>query len=150
MNHKWENYLSEGEKVEVDFGISNLYSNLVLIITTVVAIIMTFTNLFVGVGVLLLGILYWFYLTRGKRYALTNKKVILLDSFLGKNVINIKYENITDITLNQNAIELAAGWGNILINTAGTGFHEATLQFVSNPQQIKNKLDELAEASKKG
>lgn len=147
MNYNWDNYLSAGEKVEMDFGVSNIYAGGVLIIITAIGIILTYTNLFVGIGVFLLGIIYWAYLTRGKRYALTNKRLIVTDVFLSKHVVNVTYKNITDITVDQNAIDLMGGWGTIVINTAGSDFPEAVLQNVNNPQKIKSKIDELSESS---
>jgi hypothetical protein len=148
MNYNWNNYLSVNEKVRIDFGVSNVYSVSILAVATVIAIVLSFTNIFVGIGTLLLGILYWFYLTRGKRYAFTNKRIILIDSFLGKNVINVDYNKITDITVDQNAIDMMGGWGTIIINTAGSDVPEAVLQNVNNPQMLKNKIDEFAESSK--
>lgn len=147
MNYNWDNYLSNGEKVEMDFGVSNVYAGGVLVIITAIAIVLSYTNLFVGIGVFLLGIVYWGYLTRGKRYAMTNKGLILVDVFLGKNVVNVNYKNITDIIIDQNVIDLMGGWGTVIINTAGSDFPEAVLQNVNNPQKIKSKLDELSESS---
>jgi hypothetical protein len=149
MNYIWKNYLSENEKVEVDFGVSNLYSGILLAIATLIAVVISFSNIFVGLGILLLGIVYWFYLTRGKRYAFTNRRIIAIDVSLGKSVTNIEYDKITDISIDQNVFEMMGGWGTIIINTAGSDNPEAILQFVQNPQKIKNELDKLALASKK-
>jgi uncharacterized membrane protein YdbT with pleckstrin-like domain len=149
MNYKWDSYLSSGEKINADFGVSNFYSGGVLFVITVVAIILSFTNFFVGLGVFLLGILYWGYLSRGKRYAFTNKRIIIVDLFLGKHLVNINYDKITDISIEQNSIDLIGGWGSILINTAGSNYAEAILENVDNPLKFKNLLDELSEPERK-
>jgi len=148
MNYRWDSHLSDGEEVKVDFGVSNVYSGGVLVVLTAIGIIIAFTNLVVGLLVFVLGFVYWYYLSRGRRFAFTTKGIIVVDSFLNKTVVHINYSKITDVTIDQSWIDIAGGWGTIIINTAGSSTPEAFLTYVDKPQQLKNKLDELAESAK--
>ena len=96
-----------------------------------------------------MGLLYWFYLKKSKHYAFTNKRVILVDSFIGGNVISIDYNQITDIEITQSAIDQGGRWGTITINTAGTHAPEVNLSFIENPQAIKQSLDEIRDTANK-
>lgn len=149
MKHNWESYLSSGEKIELEFGISKKYSSAVLAMAIAVSIVIAFSNIFASLGIVSLGFLYWTYLTKGKKYALTNKKIILVDVFLGRNVTNINYDKITDISINQDMADMIGNWGNVIINTAGHDFAEAILHNIDNPQKVKSKIDELTESSQK-
>jgi len=149
MSYNWDSYLSPNEKVQVDFGVSKFYTTIVFGIITGLSLFLFFTNIGGGVITLVLGLAYWLYQTKGKRYTFTNKKIILVDTFLNKNVTFISYNKITDISIDQNMADMIGGWGNVIINTAGYDFAEAILHNVDNPQKVKAKIDAIAESSQK-
>ena len=104
--------------------------------------------IYIGILIFLLGGVYWLYLKNAKHYAFTNKRIVLVDSFLGMSSISIDYNQITDIEVEQSYVDQLGGWGNLIINTAGTHSPEVRLSFIDNPEEIKKQLDTIREAAK--
>jgi uncharacterized membrane protein YdbT with pleckstrin-like domain len=82
-------------------------------------------------------------LKKAKHYAFTNKKVYLVDSFVGTNIASIDYTQITDIEIDQSLIDQLGGWGTLVVNTAGTHAPEMNISYVDNPQGLKQTLDHI-------
>ncbi len=143
MSFSWTKYLAADENLEKEFGISIRYRTASLVIIVLIAIVISFFNIFVAIMVLLLGILYWYYLKRAKHYAFTNKRIILVDSFIGENVVNIDYKQITDIEVTQSFFDQIGGWGTLTVNTAGTHLPEVNISLIDNPQAAKQTLDQI-------
>jgi uncharacterized membrane protein YdbT with pleckstrin-like domain len=143
MNYQWDKILAPEETVQREFGISQRYRKIVLVGDVILTIIIFTQSLLPGLVVFLLGLLYWWYMSVAKHYAFTNKRVILVESFITKNIVSIDYGQITDIEIDQNAFDQMGGWGTISINTAGTHAPEINLAFIDNPQSIKQSLDQI-------
>jgi len=143
MNFNWSKILSTDESLEKEFSISNRYRNILFSLTTVASLLILFFNIFIAICIFLLGLLYWFYLKKAKHYGFTNKRIVLVDSFLGETITSIDYNQITDIEIEQNFLDQIAGWGTLIINTAGTHVPEINLTFIGNPQDIKQTLDKI-------
>jgi len=145
MQYNWEKILAPEEVLQKEFTISKRYWILILggaILLAVAAIIST-SSFPIGITILLLGLIYWIYLTKAKHYAYTNKRVVLVDSFIGTTVISVDYDKITDIEMEQSFVEQIGGWGTIILNTAGTRAPEILLPFIDNPAVLKQELDSI-------
>jgi membrane protein YdbS with pleckstrin-like domain len=142
MKFDWKNMLSENEHVVKEFGISNLYLGIIFVITTIVAIFVIYSNIFIAAFVSLLGTFYCYYLKRSRHYAFTNKRIILVDSFIGTNIVSVNYEKITDVEIDQSPVDQILGWGALIVNTAGTHSSFLSMPYVENPQALKQVLVE--------
>src|SRR5258706_1682993 len=123
MHYDWSKIISPDETIEKEFGVSPFYLMCVLVFCIILAVISGLVGFYGGIGIFLLGLLYWFYLKKAKHYAFTKKRVILVDAFLGINITSVDYSQITDITVEQSVIDLVGKWGTIGINTAGRHSH---------------------------
>jgi hypothetical protein len=103
MDYKWQNIIASDETVQKDFTVSRRFRQALLIGSVILAIFLSFQNIYGGIIILLLGLLYWRYMSTAKHYAFTNKRVILVESFITKNITSIDYNQITDIEINKNA-----------------------------------------------
>jgi len=148
MNFNWSKTLAADESLQKEFSISTRYRNILFSLSTVASLIILFFNIFVAIFIFLLGLLYWFYLKKAKHYGFTNKRIILVDSFLGQSITSIDYNQITDIEIEQSFLDQTLGWGTLIVNTAGTHVPEINLTFIDNPQSIKQALDQIRDNSK--
>lgn len=148
MNFNWSKYLTPDESLQMEFSVSNSFRTGIIIASIIISVILLFTNILVALVVLLLGLLDWFYLKKAKHYAFTNKRIILIESFIGESIVSIDYNQITDIEINQSAFDQIGGWGTLTINTAGTHVPEVNLSFINDPQRIKQKLDQIRDSVK--
>jgi uncharacterized membrane protein YdbT with pleckstrin-like domain len=148
MNFNWNKYLAKDEVIKREFSISPRFQAASLLLCIVAAISILFFNIFMAIFVFLMGLLYWYYLKKAKHYGFTNKRIILVDSFIGETVTSIDYHQITDIEITQSAFDQAAKWGTLTINTAGTHVPEVNISFIENPQGIKQNLDEIRDTAK--
>jgi membrane protein YdbS with pleckstrin-like domain len=142
-NFDWNQIISKEEKKELEFGISITYATLLLLFTSITGIIIVFSNIIIGLAIVILGVIYFWYLAKGKHFLLTDNRIILVDVFVGREVISVDYSQITDIELEQSPFDQMGGWGTLSINTAGT--HSPTIKItpVNNPQKIKQELDNI-------
>lgn len=149
MSYKWGTVLAPDEKVQKEFGISLRYRHAVVVVIILISGLCMTQNFYGGLIVLIAGALYILYLTIGKHFAFTDKRVILVESFLIREIVSVDYNQITDIEVGQNAIDLIGGWGTITINTAGTHAPEINISFVENPVSVKQSLDQIRDSNKK-
>src|SRR5438874_646513 len=101
MNFQWNTVLAPDETIQKEFTISERYRNAVVALTIVVAVVVGTAVWYVGILTLLIGILYWYYLKKAKHYAFTDKRAVLVESFIGMSVTSIDYNQITDIEVTQ-------------------------------------------------
>lgn len=146
MPYNWEKIIAPEEKIQKDFSISARYKKAILIATVVVSVILCIVVIYVGIAIFLLGLLYWYYLTKAKHYAFTSKRIILVDSFLGTNITSIDYMQISNIEIDQSALDMLGNWGTIFIDTAGTNSPKYSLMFIDNPTDIKQQLDTIRDS----
>ena len=148
MNFSWSNILSADESLQKEFSISFRYRNIFLLSTSVLALFVIFFSIFAAIFLFLLGLLYWYYLKKAKHYCFTNKRMVLVDSFLGQSVTSVDYNQITDVEVEQSFFDQSANWGTLVINTAGTHTPEVIISFIDNPLVIKKTLDEIRDKIK--
>lgn len=141
VQFNWKTVLAPDEMLQKEFAVSLRFLQLLLAATIVGSIVVCFANIFAGIIVLLSGVVYCFYLYKAKHYALTDKRMVLVESFLGETITSVDYSQITDIEIEQSVIDQMGGWGAMVINTAGTHVPEIRLSFIDQPQQIKQNLD---------
>ena len=83
-----------------------------------------------------------------KRYALTNKRIILSEGIFSEKFRSTVYNKITDLRLNQTMFDKVLNIGTIGIDTAGTDAIEIRFIGVRNPVYIQNKISEMQSATK--
>lgn len=144
QNNKWEKDVTEGEKIELDFGISAAYSKSCIIASIVLGLLLMYPY---GEGIVIIigGILFFgFHERKANNYALTNKRILIKQGLLHNSTTSVEYHQITDITISEPFFErFITGSGTIAINTAGSSVAEAHLKHVANPQEIKKKIFEF-------
>jgi membrane protein YdbS with pleckstrin-like domain len=143
MDFNWGGVVSPEEKILREFTISKRYYNTVLGLALIISCMTMVANIFAGAVILILGILYWYYLKRAKHYAFTDKRIIMIDSFVGMSATSVDYSQITDIEIDQSPVDQMLGWGNLVINTAGTHAPIISLPFLENPMTLKQELDKI-------
>jgi uncharacterized membrane protein YdbT with pleckstrin-like domain len=148
MKFKWDKFLSPGEILKKDFSISKRFTSAILVIVIILTILIAIMSIFGGLIILLMGLFYWYYLTKSKHYAFTNKRVLLVESFWGENLISMDFNQITDIEINQSYFDQMGGWGTIDIHTAGTNTPQTDIPFIDSPFEIKQTLDEIRGSKK--
>ncbi len=143
MRFAWTTILAPQEQLLKEFSISSTYQKAILVVTVLVSIASFFITWYVGIALLVLGCIYWYYIKNSKHYAFTDKRIILVESFMGTSIISIDYNQITDIEIEQSFFDQFGGWGTLIINTAGTNAPEIQLPFIDNPQAMKQNLDQI-------
>lgn len=149
MQFDWKKTLSPGEVIKREFGISKTYSTIILVLTVLVAVLTWSSSVFASIAVTLLGLVYWIYITRSKHYAFTNKRIVLVDFFLGVSAISIDYYQITDIQIDQSFIEQILGFGTFIVNTSSTHTPQTRLSFITSPSELKQTLDQIRDSKTK-
>lgn len=147
MRYDWSKTLSPDESIEKEFGVSPFYLNCILVFSIIVGIIASFVGFYGGIGIVLLGLLYWYYLKKAKHYAFTKKRVILVESFFAVSITTVDFTQMTDVTVEQSVIDQIGKWGTIVINTAGTNSLQQRISFVDNPHELKKLLDSVRDTN---
>jgi uncharacterized membrane protein YdbT with pleckstrin-like domain len=80
---------------------------------------------------------------RGRKYWLTNIRVIYEFRWLGRTVREAMWARITDVTTSQGVIARLLNYGNVLLNTAGTGFSGITLDGVGDAIAVREMVVRL-------
>jgi len=141
--YNWENLLSPGEEIKFEFSLGKRYINLSRNFWIIVGIPFLF---FYGLGIIfiLVGLFWAWYLRRANNFAFTNKRVLVLKGWLSTRLTSIDYDKITDLKIEQHFFERTIfNAGSLIINTAGTPFHEVILTNIENPYQVKQELDQI-------
>lgn len=146
MNYQkvWDKTLSENEKVEYEFSVSDRYRKIFLIIWGAISLMLLFV-MGIGLVVFLIALFYLgYYLRVANAYAFTNKRVLIHRGWLSTNAISVDYDKITDVTVVENFFDrLITKTGSLIINTAGTYKHEVILKNIASPYEVKKRLDEI-------
>lgn len=147
MQYQWNQIIAPEETIQKEFTISARYRNMVFGFMILCSIVVGLDVYYIGIFLFLMGLLYWFYLKKAKHYAFTNKRIVLVEAFLGKSITSVDYNQITDIEIEQSSFDEVGGWGTIIFNTAGTHSPVIRLPFIDNPQSIKQNLDQIRDSS---
>ncbi len=139
----WNKVLTRGEEIKLDFGPGEKYLHRGFLIGMSLGILTAI--LIIGIFFLLYTLFYFkFYLSQAFRYAFTNKRVLIHQGWLSRNLTSVDFNKITDIQVRDNVIEKwLFNTGAIIINTAGTGQAEVLIDKVENPHAIKQRLENL-------
>ncbi len=146
----WKKVLGPNEKVEYEFSVGNYYRRFYLIFCLVAGVILLFYSPSIALLTWLLGIFYFeFFIRWANAYAFTDKRILIYRGWLATELVSIDYDKITDIAVDEPIFDkLLTRSGQLIINTAGTGFPKLELKNIERPYEIKKKLDELRSAFK--
>ena len=147
MAYDWSSLIAPEESIEKEFSLSPLFLRLILFVSLLLAIPTALISIIAGVAIVLLGFLYWFYMKKAKQYVLTKKRIILVDAFLGTNIISIDYDEIADISVEQSVFDEIGKWGTLIITTAGTHAPGVRISFVADPKGLKQLLDTIRDSN---
>jgi len=151
----WKKVLISGEQVRYEFSVSKAYNMACMILGCVGGIAIVFTSAYaVGVLVVLSSIFYFGWLARkSNAYAFTDKKVVIYRGWISSELLEIEYDEITEVLVTQNVIERMTNSGDLVINTAGGDAEniedKQKIENIDDPFEAKKKLDEIRESSKK-
>lgn len=143
MKFTWNSILASDEKIQKEFGVSNAYVISILILTIIVSVIVAYQYIPAGLFLFVLGAFYSFYIKKAKHFAFTNKKIYLVESFIGTSIATIDFAQITDIEIDQSFIDSMGGWGTLIVNSAGTHAPLMSISPVDNPQALRQTLDKI-------
>ncbi len=146
----WDKALAPQEELKYEFSISFLYRTFYFGLCLIIGIWLIGMRVYIaGLGIILLSFFYCYFLIPwSNAFALTNKRVLIHRGWLGSNLISIDYDKITDITVEESIIDkFITRSGNLIINTAGTGFSEnkqgQKISHIASPYEVKKKLDAI-------
>ena len=103
----------------------------------VIALITIYTII---IPIIVVGIIY---LTKSSTiYAITNKRVIGRSGIISEDFKSSSFKHITSLRVKQGIIGKLFNFGNIIIDTSGSGLGvEFIWRYVNNPVQVKNELE---------
>ncbi|MCZ7384563.1 MAG: PH domain-containing protein [Candidatus Methanoperedens sp.] len=92
------------------------------------------------IPIIVIGIIY---LDRSSRkYAITNKRVIGRRGIVSEDFKSSTFKHITSLRVKQGIIGKIFNFGNIIIDTSGSGSgFEFIWRYVNNPVQVKNEIE---------
>ncbi len=146
MNYEkiWQKTLGSDEKTEYEFSTGDKYIKFQLIVWGILCLPLLLA-LGLGLFVFLIILFYWgFYQRAANAFAFTNKRVLVHRGWLSTHTISVDYSKITDIHVIEPFFDrVLTHTGNIAIVTAGTTTDQIVLQHISDPYEMKKKLDAL-------
>ncbi len=91
----------------------------------------------VFIPVLVISFIYQIFLRRSYHYYITNERVIFQGGILLRQIKNVPYHKVTDVSIYQNIIERIIGISTLNVHTAGTGVQMPEIRFVGlyNPEK---------------
>ena len=103
----------------------------------VIALITIYTII---IPIIVVGIIY---LTKSSTiYAITNKRVIGRSGIISEDFKSSTFKHITSLRVKQGIIGKLFDFGNITIDTSGSGSGvEFIWRYVNNPVQVKNEIE---------
>lgn len=157
---KYAKYLSEEEQLKLITGYSPLYlrerfiiylllPGLVLIAVGLGWAYFGKVNLWVGgiVGLIpavLLAVVLTYLVNLSHRFLLTTRRVILKEGFFNIRIASALYDKITHISVTQGFMDRTLlHHGTVVVDTAGSTGDELTLEYVEEPLEFKNVLENL-------
>jgi uncharacterized membrane protein YdbT with pleckstrin-like domain len=92
-------------------------------------------------------ILVIIYLNRTSTiYAITNKRVIGRTGFISEDFKSSTFKHITSLRVKQGLIGKLFNFGNIIVDTSGSGLGvEFIWRYVNNPVNVKNEIEKHIE-----
>ena len=96
--------------------------------------------LLIPAGLLLM--VYAYVRHRSTRYAITTNEVYRKEGLLSRQVTSLRVDRIQNTSYKQSFLERLLSYGDVHIDTAGTGGTEIIFEGVSNPQEVSGLLTE--------
>lgn len=139
----WNQVLSDNEELKFECGLSKQYLDVGFVISLAIGGLLILV--FIGILIIPWAFVYWkFYLNKAFRYALTNRRVLVHKGWLNTNLISVDFRKITDVQVRENFIEKQLfNIGSVIINTAGTSYHEVIIDKIADPYAFKKTLESL-------
>lgn len=76
------------------------------------------------------------------KYAVTNKRVVDRSGIFSEDIKSSTFRHITSLRVKQGIIGKIFNFGNIIIDTSGSGSgFEFVWRYVNNPVQVKNEIE---------
>ncbi len=96
------------------------------------------------IPVIIIGIVYLH--KSSTKYAVTNKRVVDRSGIISEDIKSSTFRHITSLRVRQGIIGKIFNFGNIIIDTSGSGSgFEFVWRYVSNPVQVKNEIEKHIE-----
>lgn len=103
----------------------------------------------VGIGLVVVALLVaaaGYVRLQSTQYVVTTREVYKKTGILSRRVTNLRHDRIQNTVLEQSLFERLLSYGDIHIETAGTGHTELVLEAVPDPQRINGLLAEQLDA----
>jgi uncharacterized membrane protein YdbT with pleckstrin-like domain len=97
-------------------------------------------GLFIPVGMLVMGYAYVHH--HSTRYVVTTNEVYRKTGLFSRQVTSLRLDRIQNTSFEQSLFERLLSFGDVHVDTAGTGSTEITFEAVSNPQEVSGLLTE--------
>ncbi len=98
------------------------------------------TILTIIIPIIVIGIIYLH--KSSTKYAITNKRVIGRSGIISEDFKSSTFKHITSLRVKQGIIGKIFNFGNIIIDTSGSGSgFEFVWRYVNNPVQVKNEIE---------
>lgn len=94
----------------------------------------------IPIGLLVMG--YAYVRHRSTRYAITTNEVYRKDGLFSRQVTSLRLDRVQNTSFEQSFLERLLSYGDVRIDTAGTGGTEIIFEAVSNPQKVSSLLTE--------
>lgn len=99
-----------------------------------------FTIWTIIIPIFIIGIIY--LLKSSTLYAITNKRVIGRRGIISEDFKSSTFKHITSLRVKQGIIGKMFNFGNIIVDTSGSGQSvDFVWRFVNNPVQVKNEIE---------
>lgn len=79
---------------------------------------------------------------RSTQYVITTNEVYRKEGLLSRKVASLRLDRIQNVSFEQSLLERLSMYGDVYVDTAGTGGTEITFHGVPNPQRVSSMLTE--------
>lgn len=93
--------------------------------------------------IITLGIYYVLYHRYNKIILTTRRVTQMRGNVFTQNETTISLQNVTDVTINRSIIGRILGFGDIVIQSAGSGASEISFQGIRDPEHLRELLYDL-------
>ncbi len=97
-----------------------------------------FAGMVLGLGMFAVGQA----MVRGLRFYITDQRIITEFSFIIRRTVIVPYDRITNTSQRQGIFDRLFGTGSVIIDTAGSTWHEAVIRWVADHQAVEHAITE--------
>ena len=76
----------------------------------------------------------------GSTLTLAPDRVVIPKGMIGPNVVDVTYDRIQNVKINQSALGRILNYGTLMVATAGTSGYEITFTRLGSPFQVMNEI----------